>query len=61
MQNSSKRDFWNKSRTIKKSQMLVEKQMIKVCNITGGQHCRAEFYVDGLGWVPTDPADVTKK
>lgn len=29
-------------------------------NITGGQHCRAEFYVDGLGWVPADPADVTK-
>ena len=27
---------------------------------TGAQHCRAEFYVDGLGWVPTDPADVTK-
>ncbi len=29
-------------------------------NMTGGQHCRAEFYVDGLGWVPADPADVTK-
>ena len=29
-------------------------------NITGAQHCRAEFYVDGLGWVPVDPADVTK-
>ena len=29
-------------------------------NITGAQHCRAEFYVDGLGWVPADPADVTK-
>ncbi len=29
-------------------------------NITGGQHCRAEFYVSGLGWVPADPADVTK-
>lgn len=28
--------------------------------ITGGQHCRAEFYVGGLGWVPADPADVTK-
>ena len=29
-------------------------------NITGAQHCRAEFYIDGLGWVPADPADVTK-
>ncbi len=28
--------------------------------ITGAQHCRAEFYLDGLGWVPVDPADVTK-
>ena len=28
--------------------------------ITGGQHCRAEFYLNGLGWVPADPADVTK-
>lgn len=29
-------------------------------NITGAQHCRAEFYIDGLGWVPCDPADVAK-
>lgn len=29
-------------------------------NITGAQHCRAEFYIEGLGWVPADPADVTK-
>jgi transglutaminase-like putative cysteine protease len=29
-------------------------------NITGGQHCRAEFYIVGIGWVPADPADVTK-
>ena len=29
-------------------------------NITGAQHCRAEFYIDGLGWVPCDPADVLK-
>ncbi len=28
--------------------------------ISGGQHCRAEFYVGGIGWVPADPADVTK-
>lgn len=29
-------------------------------NITGSQHCRSEFYLDGIGWVPADPADVTK-
>lgn len=29
-------------------------------NITGGQHCRAIFYLAGFGWVPADPADVTK-
>jgi transglutaminase-like putative cysteine protease len=28
--------------------------------ITKAQHCRAEFHVDGLGWVPADPADVLK-
>lgn len=28
--------------------------------ITGAQHCRAETYIAGLGWVPTDPADVRK-
>ena len=31
-----------------------------LAKITGGQHCRAEFYLGGLGWVPADPADVTK-
>ncbi len=29
-------------------------------NVTGGQHCRAEFFLSGIGWVPADPADVTK-
>jgi transglutaminase-like putative cysteine protease len=27
-------------------------------DITNAQHCRAEFYLAGLGWVPVDPADV---
>lgn len=29
-------------------------------NITKAQHCRAEFYAAGHGWVPVDPADVRK-
>ena len=28
--------------------------------ISGGQHCRAEFYLKGHGWIPVEPADVTK-
>lgn len=31
-----------------------------VANENGGQHCRAEFYLAGFGWVPVDSADVAK-
>ncbi|MCW5667967.1 MAG: transglutaminase domain-containing protein [Piscinibacter sp.] len=29
-------------------------------NLKGAQHCRAEAYLAGLGWVAMDPADVLK-
>src|SRR5690625_128217 len=28
--------------------------------LSRAQHCRAEFYAPGYGWVPVDPADVRK-
>jgi len=29
-------------------------------DVSKAQHCRAEFYAQGRGWVPVDPADVRK-
>jgi transglutaminase-like putative cysteine protease len=29
-------------------------------SVTRAQHCRAEFFAQGYGWVPVDPADVRK-
>ncbi|MFZ7090017.1 transglutaminase-like domain-containing protein [Primorskyibacter sp. 2E233] len=29
-------------------------------DVTKAQHCRAEVFLDGYGWVPVDPADVRK-
>lgn len=29
-------------------------------DVSRAQHCRAEFYLAGIGWVPVDPADVRK-
>ncbi len=28
--------------------------------ISTWQHCRCEYYIPGIGWVPSDPADITK-
>ncbi|HTO97035.1 MAG TPA: transglutaminase domain-containing protein [Myxococcales bacterium] len=28
--------------------------------ISKAQHCRAEFFAEGFGWIPVDPADVRK-
>ncbi|MDE2599902.1 MAG: transglutaminase domain-containing protein [Rhodocyclaceae bacterium] len=32
----------------------------KSASLTGAQHCRAEVWLKGYGWVPMDPADVGK-
>ncbi len=29
-------------------------------NLSTAQHCRAEFYAPGYGWIPVDPSDVRK-
>ena len=36
------------------------KSLGRADDITGAQHCRAEVYLTGYGWVPVDPADVRK-
>ncbi len=36
------------------------KSLGKSGDISKAQHCRAEFYLAGLGWIPVDPADVRK-
>lgn len=36
------------------------KSLGKADEITGAQHCRADVYLNGYGWVPVDPADVRK-
>lgn len=36
------------------------KSLGKSGDVTRAQHCRAEFYADGFGWIPVDPADVRK-
>jgi transglutaminase-like putative cysteine protease len=39
---------------------LGYKSLGKSGDITKAQHCRAEFFLAGYGWVPVDPADVRK-
>lgn len=39
---------------------LGYKSLGKSGDITKAQHCRADFWANGYGWVPVDPADVRK-
>jgi transglutaminase-like putative cysteine protease len=38
----------------------VSKSLGASGDITKAQHCRAEVFIDGKGWLPVDPADVRK-
>lgn len=39
---------------------LSYKSLGKYGDISKAQHCRAEFFANGYGWIPADPADVRK-
>jgi transglutaminase-like putative cysteine protease len=39
---------------------LGYKSLGKSGDVTRAQHCRAEYFQNGVGWVPVDPADVRK-
>ena len=43
---------------IRIDESVTHKCLGKFGNLSNAQHCRAEFYLAGLGWVPVDPADV---
>jgi transglutaminase-like putative cysteine protease len=45
---------------IAKSELGYKSLGVGSQNITKAQHCRAEVYIGGYGWVPVDPADVRK-
>ena len=50
------RDFFG----IRVADSAVSKSLGKSGDITKAQHCRAEVFIDGKGWMPVDPADVRK-
>ena len=50
------RDFFG----IRVADSAVSKSLGKSGDITKAQHCRAEVFIEGKGWLPVDPADVRK-
>jgi transglutaminase-like putative cysteine protease len=50
------RDFFG----IRVAESAVSKSLGKSGDITRAQHCRAEVFIEGKGWLPVDPADVRK-
>ncbi len=50
------RDFFG----IRVADSTVSRSLGKSGDITKAQHCRAEVFIDGKGWLPVDPADVRK-
>ena len=50
------RDFFG----IRVADSAVSRSLGKSGDITKAQHCRAEVFIDGKGWLPVDPADVRK-
>lgn len=45
---------------VAKSELGYKSLGASSANVTKAQHCRAEVYIGGSGWVPVDPADVRK-
>jgi transglutaminase-like putative cysteine protease len=50
------RDFFG----IRVADSKVSKSLGKAGDVTKAQHCRAEVFIEGRGWLPVDPADVRK-